>query len=121
MDIQTMSDDALIALADDIRRVLARRRWEEAEREAAERAAREERSKREALEAAAAKEKADAEEKKRQAELAPDKEKIVALADAIMSMEMPSVASPDAAAVVKWCKSELIRLSGAVRVKANTL
>jgi len=27
MDIQTMSDDALIALADDIRRVLARRRW----------------------------------------------------------------------------------------------
>ncbi len=27
MDIQTMSNEALIALADDIRRVLSRRRW----------------------------------------------------------------------------------------------
>lgn len=90
---------------------------------AAERAVAEsERQKREALEAeqreresAEAKAKVAAEETQRQALLAPDKEKLLALASIVDSIELPALASKDAQAVLDNVEDLLAKVSNYIR------
>lgn len=97
-----------------------------AEREAEQKAAQakldEERKKREALEAEqrAEREKAEAdrkrqEDEKRQALLAPDKEKLLTLAATIESTELPALASKDAQAVLNQVEELLTKVSTYIR------
>lgn len=99
------------------------------EKVAAERkAAEEERQKREKLEREKkereereAKEKADAETAKRAALLAPDKEKLEALADVLDGLEMPHVSNREAIAVLNETVDFLTRISKNLRKKAKEL
>lgn len=95
-----------------------------AERKIAE----DERLKREELEAeqraktlAEAKAKADAEETARKALLAPDKDKLLAFADMIAGLEMPSVASVQAVKLASEAHDYLSRISQNLRNKAEAL
>lgn len=96
----------------------------EAERKKAD----EEREKREALEAEQraekdriAKEQAEADESKRKALLAPDKDKLLAFADQIDAIQPPNVSNRDAGKVLDETKDFLERISKNLRKKAKEL
>lgn len=72
-------------------------------------------------EEAAAKAKAEADEKKRQKLLAPDKFKLVELAQALLEVELPAVKSNEAGQVVREVEKSLASLSSFVNQKAKTL
>jgi len=89
----------------------------ESERKERERIEAKERAKVEAEEKA----KRDEEEKKRQSELAPDKEKLVALADRIASIDIPAVSSKEAKAVVEKAVELLSQASQYVKTQSISL
>ncbi|OAE01883.1 hypothetical protein [Arthrobacter sp. OY3WO11] len=100
-------------------------REEAAEREAAIEAERQKRLavEREAAEKAAAEaaQTAEVEEAARKALLAPDKEKLLALALAIESLELPAVASQEAGNLLDETRDFLARISKNLRIKAEEL
>jgi hypothetical protein len=108
---------------------LAKERAEQEKKLAAERAiADEERKKREAIELAKqqadakeAEEKSAQEEAQRQALLAPDKEKLLKLADTIDGLPLPNVSDREAAKVLDETKDFIARISKNLRQKAEQL
>ena len=90
--------------------------------EAKLRAEKEARAKKEAeLKAVADAELRAEEESKKQALLAPDKEKLLELANIIDKIEMPNVASDSAGSVIKETKKVLNHLTNSIREKSKTL
>lgn len=108
---------------------LAAERAEQEKRLAEERAKAEaERRKREEAEAKIRAEKeaeerrqAEAEEAKRQALIAPDKDKLLSFADVLDALEMPNVASREAGVALDETKDFLTRISKNLRQKASAL
>lgn len=89
---------------------------------AKEREAREAAEKAEANRKAAEAQKiATAEEEKRKALLAPDKEKLLSFADVIDKLELPNVSNRDAGKVLDETKDFLARISKNLRTKAGEL
>jgi hypothetical protein len=132
-DILELIDDEYNDLIDSIATEIERR-VEEAEkaarhkREAEEAERQKERNKAEKLErekrereAAETKAKADADEQKRQALLAPDKEKLMAFASVIDKLELPNVSNREAGKVLDETKDFLDRISNNLRNKAREL
>lgn len=100
-----------------------RKAKEEAERKLAEEKAAQEKKEREAREAEAAKKAAD-EEAKRQALLAPDKEKLLKLANDVelfISAHFPAVESKKAGEVLNYAESKLKAVVEELREGAKTL
>lgn len=118
-------DKTLVKIDTEIERRIDEQKKADAEKQAVIEA---DRKKREALEkekeereAAEAKKKIETEEAARQALLAPDKEKLVSLANEIDSLTMPNVADREAGKVLDETKDFLIRISKNLRKKASEL
>lgn len=82
---------------------------------------RKEEAEKEAKEAADRKAKADAEELQRQKLLAPDKDKLMILAQEIDSIQLPAVSSKEAMAVIRATEDMLNKVTNYIREKAKTL
>lgn len=97
-----------------------RKAKEEAEKKLADEKAAQERKEREAKAAEEAK-KREEEEKKRQALLAPDKDKLIELAGTIDKIPFPALSSKEAGDVANEVQAKLSGLSNYLREKAKTL
>jgi hypothetical protein len=115
-------DKALAVEREEQAKALRKVNEEKEKVEAKLRAEKEAQAKKEADEKAVAdaKLKAD-EEAKRKSLLAPDKEKLLELANIIDKIEMPNVASDSAGSVIKETKEVLNHLTNLIREKSKTL